>query len=813
MATSHINIILQVSVSILFYLFAEPEIIKPNHMWYSLGKFIIKNRVVLLIVLLLFMGFMGWQALKVQLSYDFTKAIPTNNQKYKDYEAFLKTFGSDAGVMVIGIQDSAFYTPKLFNAAAHLGKALKTIPAVQNVLSVPDAFNLVKDSATEALVPQKIFHYPFNFNNQDSLNNDVAQFNNLPFYRNLLYNPETHAYLMAVTLNNDSVNSKARTFLMQRIQDKINAFQQETGITAHVSGLPYIRAIISNRIKQEMNWFIFGSLLLSAITLFLFFRSWSTTIMSLLVVGFGVISTLGTMVLVGYKITLLTALIPSLIVVIGIPNCIYFLNKYHLAFKDTGDKEKALIQMVGRMGIVTLFCNLAAAIGFAVFALTKSQLLKEFGVVSGINIMLLFFISLIFIPTILSYLPAPKAKHVRYLDNKLLERILVSIERWALFHARWIYAVTIVVCIVAIAGIFRLKSESYIVDDLPKNDKIYTDLKWFENNFKGIMPLEIIVDTKKKMGLVRSTRPLQKIDEFSQYIAQNPATAKPLSIVQGLKFAKQAYFDGDSASYTVPYESDMVFLAPYLRAKAYTNNKTGFSKLMNRFMDAEKEKARISVNMKDVGSIDLQKLIHQFQQKANQIFDTADYTITFTGSSVTFLEGSGFIIHGLKDSIFWAFLLIALAMLFLFKSLRILICSLIPNLIPLVITAGLMGWMNIPIKPSTVLVFSVALGIVIDVTIRFLVNYKQELSHYNNQVKQTIVQTIRYTGVSIIYTSLVLIAGFVIFCFSNFGGTQVLGWLTSFTLVMGTLTNLILLPVLLISVSKKDQKKQEVKQF
>lgn len=155
MATSHVNIVLQVSFCVLFYLFAEPEIIKPNHMWYSLGKFIIKYRIVLLFVLLLVIGFMGWQASKVQLSYDFTKAIPTNNQKYKEYEAFLKTFGSDGGIMVIGIQDSAFYTPKLFNAATNLGKTLKTIPAVQNVLSIPDAFNLVKDSVTEALVPKK----------------------------------------------------------------------------------------------------------------------------------------------------------------------------------------------------------------------------------------------------------------------------------------------------------------------------------------------------------------------------------------------------------------------------------------------------------------------------------------------------------------------------------------------------------------------------------------------------------------------------------------------------------------------------------
>lgn len=142
-------------------------------------------------------------------------------------------------------------------------------------------------------------------------------------------------------------------------------------------------------------------------------------------------------------------------------------------------------------------------------------------------------------------------------------------------------------------------------------------------------------------------------------------------------------------------------------------------------------------------------------------------------------------------------------MFYLFRSFRILICSLIPNLIPLIITAGVMGWAGITLKPSTVLVFSVALGIVIDVTIRFLINYKQELPVQNGQVAPTLVQTIKHTGISIIYTSLVLIAGFIIFCFSEFGGTNALGWLTSLTLVVGTVTNLVLLPVLIISTSRK----------
>jgi predicted RND superfamily exporter protein len=774
-------------------------------MWYKLGKFILSQRLSLLILLLAATLFMGWEASKVQLSYDFTRAVPTDNPKYIDYQAFLKRFGADNNTMVIGINTPDFYASSFFNEVGELDKQLKKVSGVTEVLSIPEVLDLKNDSVHHRLVPQQIFHYPYT--SQKALDSGRIVFENLPFYRQLLYNPSSKSYLLAVSVNKDTINSKNRTRMINNILAQVEVFEKKTNITTYKSGLPFIRTRISDRIKQEMNFFLIGSLVLLVVIMFIFFRSVSTTLMSLFVVGMGVIWSLGTLVLMGYKITLLTALIPPLVVVIGIPNCIYFLNKYHTAYRDEHDKEKALITMVGRMGIVTLFCNIAAAIGFAVFSLTHSDLLKEFGAVAGINIMALFLISLIFIPSILSYLPPPKTKHTRYLDNRSLEKILLRIEHWTFHHAKWVYAVTIVITAFAVIGIFRIKSEGFIVDDLPKNDKIYTDLRWFEQNFGGVMPLEIVVDTKKKKGIFR-IKSITKIEELSAYIAANPATAKPLSFVEGLKFAKQAYFDGDSSSYTIPYEGDLVFMAPYLQAKpdtAATASQKSFAKLMNSFMDSTQQMARISINMKDVGSAQLPILLNDFQHKANEIFDTASYHVIFTGSSISFLEGSSFIIKGLKESIFWAFLLITLCMLYLFRSFRILVCSLIPNLIPLVITAGVMGWVGIALKPSTVLVFSVALGIAIDVTIRFLINYKQELPLLHNNVPHTLSQTIRHTGISIIYTSLVLIAGFIIFCFSDFGGTKALGWLTSLTLIVGTLTNLILLPVLILGTSKRDK--------
>jgi predicted RND superfamily exporter protein len=771
-------------------------------MWESIARFTLKNRFFLLLLLAAGTVFMAVQASKVQLSYEFTRSIPTDNPKYISYQNFRKQFGEDGNLLVIGFQAPNLFNPKLFTGFQGFNRELKKVKGVEDVLSATSAVTLVKDSGTERLKALPVF--PDTVLSQSALDRAVTLFKSLPFYRGLLYNPGTNAWLSGIHINKNVINSKARNAVVDSITVIANRFSVAQNLQLHYSGLPLIRTNIATRIANEMQWFLAGSVLLSAFILLLFFRSFSTMLLSLGVVITGVVWSLGIMNLFDYKISLLNGLIPPLIVVIGIPNCIYFLNKYHISYNETGDKHTALLQMISRMGIVTLFCNIAAAIGFAVFALTRSAILKEFGVVAGISIMVIFFISFILIPSVLSYLPSPKDRHTRYLDNKWLLLVLDRLERWALNHRKLIYTVTAIVLAFAIAGIFRLKSVGYIVDDLPKTDKIYTDLKFFEQNFRGVMPLEIIVDTKQKNGLRKN--PLQTfehIDSLSSYIARQPEMARPLSVVEGLKFARQAYYDGDSNNYALPNAFDISFLAGYLNTRSDTGgSNNSFSRLVGSFMDSSRQKARISVNMADVGSKRLPGLLERIEASAGKIFDSSKYHIEFTGTSVTFLEGSAFIINGLKDSIIYAFILISLCMLYLFRSFRILLCSLIPNLIPLVITAGVMGWTGVPLKPSTVLVFSVALGIAIDITIRFLVNYKQEKARNAAGLQQLVIDTIHTTGISIIYTSLVLIAGFIIFCFSGFGGTQALGWLNSLTLVVDTLTNLILLPALLISLTR-----------
>lgn len=779
-------------------------------MWKYLGKLVIKYRFLFLFIFFTLTSLMAYYASKVKLSYEFSKAIPTDNPRYKEYLAFKQKFGDDGNLIVIGIKTDSFFNSNKFFAYHKLEGSLKKVASVDDIVSIPGAITLQKNLETEKLTAVKIFDSAFIA--QDRLDSLKSHFYNLPFYRSLLYNPNTNAYLMGVRINKDVMNTPKRVEVVSAITTLVDQYQKGTGIETYISGLPLIRTIVAERVKAEMKLFLLGSLALSVLILLLFFRSISTTILSLVVVITGVIWSLGITYLCGYTITLLTALIPSLVVVIGIPNCIYFINKYHTSYLQSKDKYSSLVDMVSKMGVVTLFCNISAAIGFAVFAFTKSAILKEFGVVAGLSIMVIFFVSFILLPAVLSLLPAPKPVQLRYLDNKWITRFLLKVESWVFNYKKPVLIITTIVLLFAIAGIYKLQTVGHIVDDLPVKDKIYKDLTFFESNFKGVMPLEIIIDTKKRNGLagLRALTVFEKVDSLSTYIAAQKEMSRPLSIAEALKFAKQSFYEMDSSQYLMPNSFDGAFVGEYLRPqKDSVGKRNNFSNMMQSFMDSGRRTTRLSVSMADVGTERLPVLIDSIKSHANQLFDSS-YSIIFTGTSVTFLEGSKFIINGLKESILWAFLLIAVCMLYLFRSFRILICSLIPNIIPLLVTAGIMGWVGLALKPSTVLIFSVALGIAVDITIRFLVNYKQELPVYNRDVQETIKSTIRHTGLSIVYTALVLTAGFIIFCASSFGGTFALGWLTSVTLLVATLTNLILLPILILILHPNQTAKNTV---
>lgn len=777
-------------------------------MWLKIADFVLKFRVALIALIVVITAIMGFQATKVRMSYDSTGAIPKDNPKYKVLKDFQQKFGGGGGnAMVLGVQTNELFTEEHFKAYAKLVDDLKNVKDVEQVLSIGDAVAISMDDSSQKLSTQPVFDW----SNPAQAAAAKQELDQLPIFNGLLYNKDTDAFLMMINIEKNALNSKERVRIVDDILRAGQAFEQSTNIEVHYSGLPYIRTQMAEKVKHELNIFLVLSLCLTAVILLVIFRSITAMLVSMLIVSIGVIWSMGTLASFGYKISILTGVIPPLIVVIGIPNCIYFLNKYHTEYTLSGDKMKALRHMVGKMGIVTLFTNLTAAIGFGVFGFTNSQVLREFGIVAGINIMALFFVSLILIPAILSYLPAPKTNQTKYTESKWMNNTLDMLNRWVFQSRKGIFVATILLCVLGLIGMLKLKSVGYMVDDLPSKDIIVQDLKFFEKNFKGIMPLEVTIDTKKKFGALTSLDTWERVDSLTNFLEAQPEIGAAITLTKGAKFFRQGFFGGGINEYTLPSSTEFGGLRNQLvstfnkiqKGEAEMGEQDQFGKLLYSFVDSNAQTLRISVNVADIGSEEVPKLVSErIEPMVQQLFDPEKYDVNITGGSITYLEGSIFIIDSLKESLAWAFGMILVCIIILFRSAKVVIVALITNIVPLMITAGVMGWCGIPLKPSTVLVFSVALGITVDVTIRFLVNYKQEM-HKHSSVAETVRHTLRDTGMSIIFTSVILVAGFGVFAVSDFGGTQALGYLTALTLFLAMVFNLTLLPAMLVAWNKK----------
>ena len=763
-------------------------------MWNWLAGVVLRYRLGFLIVIGLVTALMAYEATTVGMSYKHGGLLPSTDSAYVDNEHFQELFGGDANVMVVGVQGDTFYTPKAFTAWSTLGDDLKVIDGVDSVFSEAHMFTLLRDdSLMRFRIVPVMTDPPRNIAEMDSL---MARVHALPFYRGLLYNAGTKASLMMVFVDPVKFNSEQRGTMIDQILERTARYEKEEGLKLHYSGLPYIRMEVTGLVRAEMPLFLGLSLLVSAILLFLFFRSWQVVWMCMGVVIIAVIWAFGIIGLLDYKISLLMSVIPPLVIVTGVPNCVFLINNYHYEYVRHGNKVKALSRMISRVGVAAFMTNATKAAGFAAFIVTYSIVLKEFGLVATLGIMTLYVLSLVLIPIFCSYMPAPKPHQLRHLERGWMDSVVERIV-WLVEHRRKaIYLVTFACTAIALWGMTMLRNESRIVDDLPKDHPVLADLHFFEDNFRGVMPLEIMIDTRKKGGAMKDAT-LKRIDRLEDTLATYPEFSRPLAIVDAIKFMRQGFYGGDPAKYGLLESHEKAFILPYL---GEADAKADMAKA---FLDSTRQTTHVSVQMADIGTTRMDALLKKLTPQLDSIFDPGKYTVTLTGTSIVFLKGSAYLVRNLAVSLFWAIVIIVALMALLFGSVRILVVSLIPNLIPLVLTAGLMGFTNVPIKPSTILVFGIALGIAVDNAIYLLARYRLELKLSGQDLARSVDRAVREVSVGIIYTSVVLFFGFITLAASQFGGIRALGTLTSITLLVAMFTNLLVLPAMLLSFNKR----------
>ena len=773
--------------------------------WEGVASIILRNRIIILVIILGITVFLGMQWNNMRFTYTEANLLPDDHEINLEYNDFLDKFGEEGNLIVIGVKDSTLFSVDKLNAWNKLSDTLKTFKEVETVISIRDLQKLIRDDKNKRFKLEPFIKDSLSSIKQIEILQDEL-FNKYPFYDNFLFNKETKTIRTAIYIDKSIVNTSARKdFIFDNFMPLIKEFETQTNLDVRASGMPYIRTLNSQNIIDEIGKFISAALLVTSIIFFFFFRSFRATIISMIVVLIGVMWTFGILGLLQYEITVLTALIPPLIIVIGIPNCIFLINKYQHEVKKHGNKAKSLQRVITKVGNATLMTNVTTASGFATFIITQSKLLEEFGTVASLSIIAIFLLCLFIIPIIYSFMPPPKDRHLEHLNKRWIGGFVDWMEHMVKYKKITIYVTALMLLILSFIGIYQIKISGSLIEDMPQKTEFFEDIRFFEEEFNGIMPLEIMVDTKRKKGVMKLST-LKRMNELEELIDETPELSKPISVVSLVKYSKQAYYNGNPKFYQLPSSQENSFIL------SYAKNSSSDVDLLKNFVDSTGQYARITTFMKDIGTDRMERIEENLENKIKKVFPEERYNVTMTGKARVFQKGTRYLVNNLILSLSLAIFLISLFMAYMFRSLRMIIVSLIPNLLPLLVTAGLMGYLGVPIKPSTILVFSIAFGISVDDTIHFLAKYRQELLANHWRIRKSVFAALRETGVSMFYTSIVLFFGFSVFTISNFGGTVALGALVSVTLLFAMLANLLLLPSLLLSLERSIANKEVLKE-
>ncbi|MFD0861090.1 RND family transporter [Sungkyunkwania multivorans] len=773
--------------------------------WATVARIILRNRILILLLLVAGTVYMGLQWKHMRLTHSEANLLPDDHEVNVEYQQFLNTFGEEGNLIVLAVKDSSLFTPEKFNAWNRLSEQFNAMPEVDLVVSLQNLQKLIRnDQKKQFDLESLVKSNPETKEEVEKIRYELFQ--KLPFYENLLFNKETGTVRTAVYLDKEIVNTPVRKdFVFDEFIPRVKSFEEKYDVDVRVSGMPYIRTLNSQNIVDEIGIFILAALGITSLIFFFFFRSFRATFISMFVVTIGVMWAFGTLGLFKYEITVLTALIPPLIIVIGIPNCIFLINKYQQEVKKHGNQALSLQRVISKIGNATLMTNVTTASGFATFILTNSKILKEFGVIASINILVIFLLSLLIIPILYSFMSLPKTKHLKHLNKKWIGAFVNWMERMVRHHRIAIYSISLLLLIASMIGMYRIRISGSLIEDMPKKTEFFSDIRFFEEEFDGVMPLEIMIDTKRPNGVMKLAT-IRRMNELEELIEETPELSKPMSIVSLVKYSKQAYYRGNPKFYQIPSAQENNFVLSYARKSSSDVN------LLKSFVDSTGQIARITTFMRDVGTDRMDRIEEDLLTKIEKVFPEDRYEVSMTGKARVFSKGTEYLVNNLVLSLSLAIVLIALFMAYMFRSFKMIIVSLIPNLLPLLITAGMMGFIGIPIKPSTILVFSIAFGISVDDTIHFLAKYRQELIANNWKIRKSVYAALRETGLSMFYTSIVLFFGFSVFMISSFGGTVALGGLVSATLLFAMLANLLLLPSLLLSLERNIANKEVLKE-
>ena len=750
-------------------------------LWSRITDWIIEHSRAIVVVVVLVTVYLGWWATRVQTDHRPGHFLDEDSDVVRDFERLSSLFDPSQDVLYVIFPDSDARDPSFLQDLDSLTQWIERQNGVTSALSLTNAPFLVR--VGDSLQTTRLYDTSLPDSLIDQRIRDAS------YIRGLLMTNEGTAPAVIVRIDSEFNDTPARIVLVRSIERRASAVVGDPAM----AGFPYVRSMYGERVTREAPLFTFLALAISLLMLYVTFRARRAVLLPTIVVALGIVWTVGLIALFDHRLNIVTSVLPALLVVIGMANSIHLTTKFYDRYHILADRRAAMKDTMRIVGLATFLTSLTTAIGFLVLELSGSRLLAEFGLFAALGVGVLYILSVTLIPISYIALEAPEATKIRIATDVRFSGMFDALARLTRRRAAAVILLSAGLIVTAIVGGSRISTDIFVFSDFYEDDPMRQNLRRFEEAYGGVLPMELVIVSNDE-GRFRSISAVRGIDRLQQQLATFEGVGATYSVADLLKLANQAYFGGHPQAYRIPSGFELPFLQSALQSLE-DHVREDLAGSLPQFTDSSFAATRIYMGVDDVGTDRMNAIADSAISLASDTF-TGDYEVFATGTAIKATRSGENLVANLAVSLAIALAAISVIMALLFRSIRLTLISLIPNVIPLILVAGAMGFAGVVLKPSTALIFPLAFGIAVDDTIHFLAKYRM-VSAAGVPRDEAVVITLRETGKAILFTSLVLMGGFLVFTLSSFGGTVSMGALTALTLFAALIANLFLLPALL----------------
>lgn len=744
----------------------------------------------ILAILLVTVALGGAALARLRFTYNFNDFYPAGDPDLAYYEQYTRTFGTDNDYVLIGLEapGGRVFTPDFLRRVDSLTAFARRQRHVEGVLSPTTAVNPVLEGGTALAIP---YLHP---TEPARLPADSALIRRTPELRNTLFSGDYRAVTVLLRTTEELGKLPGDT-LLDNLTAKLNALGFPP-TSVHVAGRIVAQSIFVTRLQWELLMFISLAVVLVTGLLWLTFRTWWGVVLPIVVVFLAVIWGLGAMGLAGGSINLLTALLPTMLFVVGMSDVIHILTRYGAELRHGTPKNRAVAVAVREAAFGSGLSSVTTSIGFLTLVTSNIRPVHDFGLFTGIAILLTYVLAFTLLPALLTLLPVPPVEE-RALTPGSWETKLRTLFGAVLRHRRWVVGISAVLLIGAAGAATRIRLDAVLLDDLAKDDPVRRDFDWFDQHFGGVRTLEVHL---LPQGGHRALDPvvIAEVAKVESWLTTHyglKTSTSPATLVRAVRKAQNGGLPEESRLPASPAEWRRVTKALHTLAR-----RPEFAALIT----PDGTQARLTGRLTDRGSAHWREQNPRFQRWLHTNLDTTVLRVRITGSAPLLDKNNDNLTTDMLAGVSLDILLVILITLALFRSWRMIPVVLIPNLLPLVLVAGIMGAFDVNLKVSTSIIFTIAFGIAVDDTIHFIAKLRLALPKHVS-VRQAVAYTYRLAGQAVIVTSLILIGGFGTLLFSSFDGTYYTGLLIGLTLLIGVVAELTLLPILILRFYKPKQ--------